>query len=110
MSNDSTANLGYGFKITNKVLCDKINCEDDSVVGKDFEITWSGDSYDEEGQETLLCIKKSLVTVYLWQGLKSPLKPASLVADPEWDAKLLAWCKEHKISKPKIGWWLTVSV
>ncbi len=109
MGIDYNADLGYGIKLTDQKLIDKINEGDEDFEGKDFEIIWSGDAY-ADAMDTFLCIKKSCHSTYAYDKQKSPIKLSGLVVQPKWDKKLLAWCKKHKVAKSKIGWWLCCSV
>ena len=108
MSIDSSAGFGYGFEITgHKVLK---GCNDlEELENDDCEIVYAGDSY-LDSQKYLLCISKSVEHIYTWEGGAKRIDPKKLAVQKGWDAKLLAWAKEHKVNKPKIGWWLTVSV
>ena len=109
MGIDYNADLGYGIKVTDQKLADKIGMGKIEVEVKDFEIIWAGDAYAEE-MDTFLVIKKSVQSTHSWDDQKSPIKPEKLIVQPDWDDKLRAWCKEYGITKPKIGWWLCSSV
>jgi hypothetical protein len=109
MGIDYTASLGYGALITNKKLADKIGmCELDVKGG--LHTMWSGSSYDEDGQYTFVCIKKSIIRMDAYDEQKSPIKPEKLAIQSDWYEKILDWCKAHGQDKPKIGWWLGCSV
>ena len=115
MGMDSTAYLGYGFKITNKKLIEKINEGDEldfsCIEGKDFELVFGGSSYgDENDEQVYLCIKKSVISKSAWENPKAPLKQEKLIPKFDWNAMLLEVAKKHKIAKPKIGWWLIASL
>jgi hypothetical protein len=110
MGIDFTATLGYGMKLTNQKLIDKICEEEIKVEGKDFVIEFCGDEYSDEGITTYLFIKNSTMSVSSYDNNKSPIKPEKLIASAEWDVKLNEWCDNLLQKKPKIGWWLCGSV
>jgi hypothetical protein len=103
------ATLGYGVRIENKALDDKLGmCE--LNVKTPFGCMWAGSSYDDEdSQYTFVCIKKSIIRMHHYDEQKTPIKPEKLVAQSDWDKMLLAWCQEHGQNNPKIGWWLGCS-
>lgn len=109
MGIDSSASLGYGFQIPSKVV-NSVDDLEDLITDNSFDFAFSGDSYAEDNK-TFLFIKKSSIDVYTFDnGGAKRINPEKMVVQPEWDEKLLDWAKKYKVAKPKIGWFLLVSV
>jgi hypothetical protein len=105
MGMDAGAEFGYGFKLTNKKLIEKIN-EEELDLNKDLDVMFHG---GDNCEILLICIKKSTISTSNWNDPKM-FSSDKLVVKEDWDEKLQAWAKENKISKPKIGWWLYCSM
>jgi len=95
----SYAILCYGFVI-DKILFDK------SLLIKGLDTVSHGN--DEESNETVVCIKKSINVIHDYDELK-PIKIRSYDNYDGWDSLLKKWAKENKIKKQKIGWHLCSS-
>jgi hypothetical protein len=105
MGMDASARFGYGFKITNKKLIEKIN-EEELELDKDFDVMFHG---DDEFEILFICIKKSTTLLCNWDDPKY-FSSDKFIVQEGWNEKLQTWAKENKISKPKIGWWLCCSM
>jgi hypothetical protein len=109
MGIDYNADLGYGIRLYDEELVSKINEEEIKIDEQVFRTIWAGDAYSGE-MDTFLVIKESRQAAHSWDEPDEPISPDKLIAKPDWDEKLLSWCKEHDITDPKIGWWLCSSV
>lgn len=108
MGIDYNAELGFGVKIKDEELIQKLN-EDEIELPKGLDRIWSGDAYSGE-MDTYIVIKKSEHSAHSWDDQEDPISPDKLIVKPEWTEQILSWCKEHNITDPKIGWWLCCSV
>lgn len=106
MGIDAIASLGYGLKISNKTLIEKINEEEEDFKGNNFDFIFHG---ADDNTTILLCIKQSVTDIGCWDNPKL-IKLDKLSIDNNWNEKLLSWAKKYRLNKPKIGWWLCVSV
>ena len=109
MGIDYNADLGYGIWLKDEELASKINEEKIKLDKKDFDTIWAGNAYSGE-MDTFLVIKASVQKARSWDEQKDPIMPDKLIAQPEWDEKIINWCKAYGITEPKIGWWLCSSV
>ena len=105
MSRNYSANLGYGIKINDDKLYQKI-INDDFDIDGDLKIIHSG-SYDDESVDVFVCIKNSLAKSCLYCESKS-IKQSKLIAPTDWHDRLVSWANENDCSESQIGWWLTV--
>lgn len=108
MGIDYNAELGYGVKLNDEELVSKIN-EEIKIDDQVFRTIWAGDAYSGE-MDTFLVIKESRQAAHSWDEPDEPISPDKLIVQPEWDEKIINWCKAYGITDPKIGWWLCSSV
>lgn len=109
MGIDYNADLGYGIRLYDEELVSKINEEEIKIDNQVFDTIRAGDAYADD-MDTFLVIKESSCAARSWAGNEEPISPDKLIVKPDWDEKLLSWCKEYDITDPKIGWWLCSSV
>ena len=99
MGIDYTADLGYGIKITDAELLEKL-CEEEIDLPKELVIFWGG--YDDDN-ETYVAVKESHFDE--WKCMDDKIiNPDKLIVKPEWDGLIKKFMKEHKIKNAKIGW------
>jgi hypothetical protein len=128
MGTDYTASLGYGFllssdhseeedawndedddKVWNDDEDDDDDLDDEPKAGKGFSLIYGGDGICGDMQ-TFLCVGKSVKTTYAYAEHTNPMKKDKFTVESEWDEMLKVRAKELGIKKPKIGWWLLVSI
>lgn len=109
MGIDYNADLGYGIRVFDEELVSKINEEEIEIDRKIFTIMWAGDAYADD-MDTFLVIKESSISSCSYDSQEEPIAHDKLIAKPDWDEKILSWCKEYDVTDPKIGWWLCSSV
>lgn len=80
---DASAGFGYGFKITNKKLIEKIN-EEELDLDKDLDVMFHG---DDESEILFICIKKSSILLCNWDDPKY-FSSDKLIAQEGWDERL----------------------
>jgi hypothetical protein len=109
MGSDVSASLGYGLEILSKIV-EEANDLEDLITDDTLDFGFAGDSYDDDNK-TFLFIKKSMVDVATYEdGGAKRIIPEKMVVRDGWNEKLKDWAKKHNIAKPKIGWYLLVSV
>lgn len=110
MGMDHNSNLGYGFKVTDESIIEKLN-EGEIKLPDEFTIDWSGDAWTDTAMQTFIFIKDSIISTYVYQKHEKPIDSDRLIPPRRWreDLEELAICVLG-IKDPKIGWWLLNSI
>jgi len=109
MSTDACASFGYGLKINKKLLNSTNEIEDLIRDDDELDFAFAGNEYSKDGLSVFIFIGKSIEQVYTHNGGAKQIIDSNIPSS-KWDDKLKSWAKNNKILKPKIGWFLVVSV
>ena len=110
----SSANIGYGFKVSDPEMIEKLyeNYSLD-LFGSSRVLDYIQGGYAESDCETLfICITTSCKKVYDYDDNNYPIENNFFHINADWNDILKTFAKENDISidNIEIGWWLTVSI